>query len=156
MSKDAVSKAGGTLLCFLLLVLSSCRDNDRSLEKTSYRYDSVSAELKRQKAISDSLRGILQNGKETEDFNIYFGREFEDIANPEEFISSELQENSGLIPLDPVLGGTMEFRRIQVLSEDWVYTEYDDGHIKGSAIYRYRLQPGGDLSFELVASHQPK
>ncbi len=154
MNNFAAKKAGILFIGFLLLSRSSCREDNRQLEKMSFENDSLSQELAQQKDIIDSLRKKIKNDKNPELSRVYFGSEFEDIENPEEFITSELKDRPEEIPLDPVLGGTMEFRRIVLLSEEWIYAEYDDGHIMGSAIYRYTLHPKGSLTFELVTSRQ--
>ncbi|WP_424494064.1 hypothetical protein [Salinimicrobium sp. GXAS 041] len=113
----------------------------------------MTKKLEQQTAIIDSLRNNLENDKEQQLFIIYFGKEFEEIENPEEFIVSELRNRPEVIPLDPVLGGTMKFRRVMLLSNEWIYAEYDDGHVQGMALYSYSLNQEGDLDFELVTSH---
>ncbi len=46
-----------------------------------------------------------------------------------------------------VLGGTMEFREVKVITEDWVLAIYDDGHVQGKSIFEYKLQPDGEIEF---------
>ena len=61
-----------------------------------------------------------------------------------------------MINLNPVLGGTMEFREIKVLTREWVLAIYDDGLIQGRAIYRYTLQPDGSVDFKVITSQHPE
>ena len=156
MINRKVKRAGSLFLSFLMVTLISCANEERNLQELNYKYDSVSEALARQKILSDSLQRIVENDENSVHSEIYFGKEFEGIEDPEEFIIRNLQQNPEEIPLDPVLGGTMEFRNIEVLSEDWIFAEYDDGHIRGSAIYLYKLQPDGKINFEILLSKQPE
>ena len=90
------------------------------------------------------------------DLPVYFKKEFDTIDDPRKFVISALQQQTEKIPLDAVLGGNMEFRQIEVLTEDWVMAIYDDGHIQGKSIYEYELQPNGKLKFTEVVSRLPK
>ena len=65
-----------------------------------------------------------------------------------------MRKHPELIPLDPVLGGEMQFRQVKVLTEDWVLASYDDGHIQGKSIFQYKLQPDGTLQFEEIVSQR--
>lgn len=140
-------------LCFL--IFSSCAE-EKKKEMEISKIDSLSVALEEQKEISDSLISVLQKEPiEKESEKIYFGREFDTIPNPEEFIKNSLLQNPEIIPLEPVLGGKMEFRRIEILDEKWVYALYDDGHIQGNALYEYLLNPEGKVEFRLLLSRSP-
>ena len=43
------------------------------------------------------------------------------------------------IPMEPVLGGTMFFSAVKVVSAEYVLAEFEDGHIIGRGIYRFDL-----------------
>ena len=139
---------------FIMIIgFGSCEEENRELRKANRRFDSLTSILEQRKRVSDSLKQLNENGEISKDFPIYFGREFENIKNPEEFVISSLKEHPEMIPLDAVLGGTMEFRQIKVLTDHWVLAHYEDGHVAGESIYSYELQEDGTLDFELVASH---
>ena len=70
----------------------------------------------------------------------------------ENFIVNALRERTDLIPLKPVLGGTMRFVRIQLLGEKWLIADYEDGHIRGRSIYEYRFNEDGEVDFRKIAS----
>ena len=143
----------GMIAIFIMIIgFGSCEEENRELRKANRRFDSLSNILEQRKRVSDSLKQLNENGEITKDFPVYFGREFENIKNPEEFVISSLKEHPEMIPIDPVLGGTMEFRHIKVLTDNWVMAHYDDGHIAGESIYSYKLQGDGTLDFELIAS----
>lgn len=75
-----------------------------------------------------------------------------DTGNPEKFIVNALRERSDLIPLEPVLGGTMRFVKIQLLGEKWIIADYEDGHIRGRSIFSYRFNKDGEITFRRIAS----
>ena len=109
---------------------------------------------------NDSLTGLLK-GEKTKPVDwykpIYDGNNLlrKGIDNPAEFIEKSLKEQPTLIPIKGVLGGTMHFTEIQPLSDEWVIANYEDGHIAGKAIYKYKLNKNGKLEFELLDAIDP-
>lgn len=142
-------------LSLLLFCLVGCKTEDRDLDQRNADVDSLSTELEKQKQQNDSLQRLVENRNESQDIPIYYGREFDSISNPEEFISNTLRQQRDLIPMEGVLGGNMEFRQVEVISEEWVLAIYDDGHIQGKSIFEYELQPDGELKFTEVAFKRP-
>ena len=134
----------------------ACQDNDRQMEDTELMLDSLSRELSEYKKTSDSLEALLERGVLATGFPVFYGPGFDSIENPEEYIANSLKEHPEKIPLDAVLGGTMQFRQVQVLTEDWVLAVYDDGHVQGKSIFEYELQPDGSIEFSHVASRMPQ
>lgn len=116
------------LTVFAVILTISCTDTVE-IEKLQKEIDNLKME-------KDSLIQYLNDKKPAINpwFNSdYEGRRFKKIgvSNPEEFIEKNLRKNPGLIPLEAVLGGTMDYRNIQLLSSKWLIAEYDDGHIQG-------------------------
>ncbi|WP_380754319.1 hypothetical protein [Salinimicrobium flavum] len=144
------------LSLFTLLIVSSCKDEERELENSDASLDSLSQELERYKHQADSLQLLIENGDEAAEYPVYFGRAFDSIDNPKAFVENSLREKPDLIPLEPVVGGTMAFRQVNVLTENWVLGIYDDGHIEGKSIYSYELQPNGELKFTHITSRHPE
>ncbi|WP_156879167.1 hypothetical protein [Salinimicrobium xinjiangense] len=132
-----------------------CKQDDRQLEISRNQADSLSRELVQQREVNDSLRHLIEKNELAAGYPIFFGRKFDTISKPEEYISNALKQQKDKIPLDGVLGGTMEFRLVQVLTEDWVLAIYDDGHIQGKSIYEYELQNDGSIRFSEVVSQLP-
>lgn len=113
------------------------------------------------KTKNDSLTKILTEKKS--DSNYWFDAEYDGdklieigIKNPEEFVENTLREKTELIPLKATLGGTMNFDKIQLLSREWLIADFSDGHIQGSALYKYKLNKKGQLEFELLNSIEPE
>ena len=144
------------ILSLIFTSFLACQDNEGQMEETELKLDSLSQELTEYKRKSDSLKQLLERGDLATGFPVFYGKEFDTIENPEEFIANQLKEHPEKIPMDAVLGGTMQFRQIQVLTEDWVLAVYDDGHVQGSSIFEYELQPDGSLEFSHVASRMPE
>lgn len=143
-------------LLFLSLTILSCNDRERDMEDRELQLDSLSRELAKYKRTSDSLKALIEKGDIAADYPLFFGKKFDSIENPEEFIKNSLKQQPEKIPLKPKVGGTMAFREVKVLTEDWVLGTYDDGHVQGKSIYKYRLKPDGTLNFTLIASREPQ
>lgn len=143
-------------LILLLLLFTGCQDKEREMEDTEMRLDSLSQELAKYKKTSDSLKALIEKGDIAANYPIYFGKEFDSIEDPKEFIKAALKKQPERIPLEPVVGGSMQFREVKVLTNDWVLGIYDDGHIQGKSIYSYKLQPDGRLKFTHVTSAEPE
>jgi hypothetical protein len=144
------------VLSIIFSSLLGCQDNDREMEETEVMLDSLSRELSEYKQKSDSLKGLLERGDLATGYPVYYGKAFDSIENPEEYIAGQLKEHPEKIPMDAVLGGTMQFRQVQVLTEDWVLAVYDDGHVQGKSIFEYELLPDDDIEFSHVASRMPE
>ena len=151
------------LLILTSLFLFSC--NEKKLSETDQPETDPTENLK---IIIDSLR--IENDSLIELLSVerpesnywydplYDGKNLlqKGISNPAEFIENSLREQSELMPLKGVLGGTMRFGKIQPLGCQWVIAYYDDGHIEGRAIYKYKLNKKGKLEFELLDSMEPE
>lgn len=142
-------------LAFLFLTslcIIGCQTVDRT-ENLQTKVDSLKME-------NDSLAKLI-NGQKPET-NYWFHAQYDGgkliksgVENPEEFIENSLRENTELIPLKPVLGGTMNFGKVQILSSEWLIASFDDGHVEGRAIYKYKLNDKGELEFELLNAMLP-
>lgn len=144
---------------FLIL---SCKDTNEKPEnlpdktdQLTFKNDSLKKEVQLLKTLNDSLMKI-ENVPE----NYWFIPEYngahltrQGITNPEKFVESALQKRTDLIPSEAVLGGTMNFGKIQLLGNKWVIADYNNGHIQGRAIYEYLLNDKKVLEFRVLASN---
>lgn len=110
---------------------------------------------------NDSLSKVFR--KERRESNYWFNADYDGgaliesgISNPAEFIEKEFRKRTELIPSKAVLGGTMHFGTIQLLSREWLIADFNDGHIQGRAIYSYKLNEKGQLEFELLNAIEPE
>ncbi|WP_029033709.1 hypothetical protein [Salinimicrobium terrae] len=152
--KSYLSKRG--FLILFLVFFTGCKNDDREIQVDNSKIDSLSLELSRQEQLNDSLLSLRETAQNSIDHTVYFGKEFENINDPEEHIIEALKQQEDLIPIKAVLGGTMEFREVQVITEDWVLAVYDDGHVQGKSIYEYALQDNGEVKFIEITSKLPK
>ena len=147
-------------ISFLLLsslLLLSCADDNKNLELESLndRIDSISKALEEEKELSDSLQSVFASKDSIEGgYPIFFGKKYDGIQDPADFIKNQLRNQPERIPLSPAVGGTMAFRKIDIISEKWLLAIYDDGHVQGKAIMEYELQPNGTVKYTVVATQE--
>lgn len=70
-----------------------------------------------------------------------------------------LARHPGLIPFGGVLGGRMGFydtTRIVVLNDEWVFADFEDGHIGGHGIFQFDVRPGGRIVWKRVTAKLDK
>lgn len=75
------------------------------------------------------------------------------LTDPVNQLRSDLEAHGSLIPMKGVLGGTMGFydrEGVVLLPGGYVYAPGDDGHILVHAILRYRVEPGGKITWALI------
>ena len=131
------------LLLFLSLLIFGCTDVNDNKDLLS--------EINDLKTENDSLKKRLED-KQPQLNNWYDGSlpMESGIENVEAYIEKKLRERTELIPTNPVLGGSMQFRDIQLLSNEWLIADFEDGHIQGKAIYKYQLTDSTQVEFELL------
>jgi len=142
------------ILLILPFILLSCNNSDIS------QINEMETEIHQLKAQNDSLIKILS--ERIPDTNYWFNPHYDSgkfthlgIENPDEFIKNALREKPELIPADAVLGGTMYFGNIQLLSDKWLIAEFEDGHIYGRAIFQYQLNKENNPEFKLLLVDVP-
>lgn len=126
------------------------------MNEENARLDSLSVKLHKQELKNDSLNRLLEKSDLAGGYKIFFGRKFDSIQNPETYVTEALGQQKELIPLKAVLGGTMDYRKVQLLTEDWLLAIYDDGHVQGKTIFEYDIQPDGKIIFKEIATKRPK
>lgn len=77
------------------------------------------------------------------------------IDEPLEAMRIALMQRPDLIEHEPVLGGTFFFLEdsVRLLSDRYVYAEFEDGHVMGRALLAYELSPDGGITLELIDSY---
>lgn len=139
-----------TRLLIFVLIFQSCSSTDTE------RINLLEKENDDLKTKVDSLNQLLDEEQTLS--NDWFDSELIDsqflhlgITRPKEFIAQSLREKQELIPIQGVLGGEMNFDKIQPIGWDWVIADYHDGHVYGMALYKYQFNDVGELTFELIA-----
>ena len=145
------------LLFLSSLFLLSCADDKTApeLEVLRHQVDSLSLALEQEQQINDSLQlRITAVDSTAGGYPLFFGKKYEGVDDPVQFIKNQLRNQPDKIPLSPVLGGNMEFRKIDIISEKWLLAIYDDGHVQGKAIMEYDLQQDGSVKYTVVATQE--
>lgn len=151
-----------TILLIIGIFAFSCKKEVKQTEnlpdktaQLTIKNDSLKKEIQLLKSLNDSLINISQDEK-----NYWFIPEYngshltrQGITNPEKFVENALRKRADLIPFEAVLGGTMNYGKIQLLGNKWVIADYSDGHIQGRSIYEYRLNDKTMLTFKILASN---
>ncbi len=149
------------IFIFISLCIFGCAETQK--EKSTSIDDLLKTRVDSLKAVNDSLSLQLstytQAQKANQESNYWFNANYEGkkflqkgIEDPETFIENSLRKQTDLIPMEGVLGGTMHFGKIQILSSEWLIAEFEDGHIQGKAIYKFNLNPDGEIEFELLSA----
>jgi hypothetical protein len=71
-------------------------------------------------------------------------------------LAADLHRHPELIPYKGVHGGTMGFYEaasVRVLGPRWVVAPFEDGHIAGKALLRYRIRSDGKVDWQLLRSY---
>jgi hypothetical protein len=78
------------------------------------------------------------------------------LADPARMLRESLIRRTDLIPFEGVLGGRMQFvpSGIAVLSPEWVYARFEDGHVGGSCLLAYDILPRGEIVWRRLAARQ--
>ncbi len=143
-----------------LLFIVGCKQADRT-EILQTKVDSLQTKVDSLQFKNDSLsQGVRTTQPES---NYWFNADYDGdvlvdsgIPNPAEFVETEFRKRTDLIPTKAVMGGTMRFGTVQLLSREWLIADFDDGHIQGRALYSYKLNDTGQLEFKLLNAIQPE
>lgn len=137
----------------LLLLLVGCNHSNENTEMQS-QIDALKSEKDSLTNLQQQLQNRIDSINNTSDFwfkNQVDGRKLLNagIENPRKYIIQSLKQQPELIPLEPVLGGKMTFRKVKLLGEGCLIAYYEDGHKAGRSIYSYTFSDD-NLNFELV------
>jgi hypothetical protein len=76
------------------------------------------------------------------------------LKNPGEDILDDLMKQSRLIKFEPQPGVSWRFDRNEtiILSNRWVFTKFDEGHMLGSMLLQYSVN-NGSITWEAISQH---
>lgn len=72
------------------------------------------------------------------------------LNDPIKDISANLSGRTDLIPQKAVLGGKMKFEELLLLSPDYAYAAYSDGHITGHMILKFNVTNEGKIDWQVI------
>ena len=144
------------VLLSIALISISCSDKEKKSENSSAQFDSLNTRIEKLKNENSSLRKDLMD--KTAEINYWYANDFEGrklmdqgIINPAEYIADQLKNQPEIIPMKAVLGGKMHFLNVQILGREWIIADYEDGHVLGKAIFKYKVGKDGKVDFELIS-----
>lgn len=144
------------VLLSIALISISCSDKEKKSENSSAQFDSLNTRIEKLKNENSFLRKDLMD--KTAEINYWYANDFEGrklidqgIINPAEYIADQLKNQPEIIPMKAVLGGKMHFLNVQILGREWIIADYEDGHVLGKAIFKYKVGKDGKVSFELIS-----
>lgn len=142
-----------TFLALTLLLILSCSNNNAN--------ESLLQEIIELQIQNDSLMEIVMEKEEhlnSSKTPQWFYPETDarkllesGIENPEAYIKNALLEKTDLIPMDAVLGGTMHYNNIQLLGDQWLIADFEDGHVYGKVIVKYTIGENNEVAFKIIA-----
>lgn len=139
-----------------LFSLIGCAEVEKKPEATTAEIDSLNIKIEKLRNENSSLRKELMD--KTAETNYWYANDFEGrklmdqgIINPAEYIADQLKEQPEIIPMKAVLGGKMHFLNVQILGREWIIADYEDGHVLGKAIFKYRVGKDGNVTYELIS-----
>jgi hypothetical protein len=76
------------------------------------------------------------------------------LKDPVNELRHDLVLHPELIPYKGILGGTMGFTNdsIALLSTQWAFARFEDGHIAGRCLLSFEVGPGGRISWKVIAA----
>jgi hypothetical protein len=77
------------------------------------------------------------------------------LEDPATELLADLAKRPELLPYRGSLGGTMRIWPGQstVLSREWVYAYFEDGHRAGHALFAYTVDDSGGIRWQRLAAH---
>jgi len=107
----------------------------------------LEASLDHRKEEARALRGMFL------DDYVIEGLQRAGLSDPVQQLRKDLRKHPELIPFKGVLGGTMGFYRdsgIALLNHRWVFAEFDDGHVGGSCLLEFAIQPDSTIKWSAI------
>jgi hypothetical protein len=137
-----------------IAILSSCKQDNEKVRILEARLvvqsDSISLYQKR----IDTLQKLAEKWQDMAPYELdeseldaYIKAGFK---NPATEIIADLDSKPALIPYKAVLGGTMRYGKIILLSPKHALAYVDDGHIGGYVVYTFRLEKNKQIKWTVL------
>jgi len=134
-----IERTAWVLLTGLLFWLWNGADRDAT--DLSHLLEDQHATFERQTAQLDSLAVVLSSTPDPKDLEL----------------KRDLMSKPEVITVPGVLGGSMRIHTesdIRILSDSWVYAQFDDGHIQAAGLFEYTRARDGSIRWKLLESRQ--
>lgn len=121
-----------------LAQITQLQDELKTIEKL---YDAQEIEY-------NGLIEIIEKYKE-DDLTLLMYLEDDGISDLS-IIENSLMNDSDVLELQGVLGGTMTIYKVEVLTDRWAFAYAEDGHISGYGLYEYTVNAVDDISWTRI------
>jgi Skp family chaperone for outer membrane proteins len=135
-------------------------DFSKKLEDSSKEYkkelDALKEQLGTKQKELDSLKQQLNSKQKELDSvpkldQLYIDKySRRNLSDPQKVIVEDLMKRVDLIPQKAVLGGVMKIENVALLSPDYAYATYSDGHILGHMILKFYVSNDGKIDWQLI------
>jgi len=120
--------------------------NSLKLEESSKEYKKELDSLKQQ--LNDKQKELDNAPKLNQLYvNLYKKK---NLSDPVKEITEDLMKRKDLIPEKAVLGGVMKIENVALLSPDYAYATFSDGHILGHMILKFYISKEGNIDWQLL------
>ncbi|GAU78502.1 hypothetical protein [Fusibacter sp. 3D3] len=135
----------------LTLKTSSTAQTDQLNESVIKLQDELDALTTEHSTLSQSYEALLIKLPIIDEFELSLIEKM-GITDPNQ-LSEDLMNKPELIPYEGVLGGTMAFTQVYLISDQWAFAKFEDGHIMGSGLYQYKVGSDHSITWELVKAN---
>jgi hypothetical protein len=144
--------SAAALLLVAILALASTFVHRSRLTGYTERERLLRSEMDSVKVYLDRLAELLEEKPGLSSLDVERMKD-RGLKDPVDDIKASLREKRELIPYEGVMGGTMDFYEIHVLTPRWVLAYFEDGHVGGYMLLEYDVSEDGKVSWELIRAH---
>jgi hypothetical protein len=140
---------GLLLVLVVILALAGVVITRRQQAGQTDRLQILQGELDSLKVYLDHLGSVLRSRPGLSSSEILRFRE-KGLEDPVAEIKESLQKQKELIPVEGVVGGTMDFHETHILTSRWVLAYFEDGHVGGHMLLEYDVSDEGEISWKFI------
>lgn len=146
-----------TIQLFVIYVISLQKTwYEQKLKDAMERLHVLDAEVEYLKSVA-----LPQTGKQISGNSLLSAAELsilrsQGLQDPVKDITTNLIRNRDIIPYPGMAGGRMSFynaRNIYILSGNWVFAVFEDGHVTGKILLEYNIDDNGNISWKVIDSY---
>jgi hypothetical protein len=113
--------------------------------------------LKENYNLKNSIEEIKKKSEEDQELSKWAIADFKKsgLKDPIHDIKADLMSHPELLPYEGVLGGRMGFYSEKDIKfiYDSVFASFEDGHIGGFMVFKYKVSSGGKISWKVLYSY---
>jgi len=115
---------------------------DNNIKENEKELNSLNQQLSNKQKELDSVPKLSQYS-----ISLYKSK---NLSDPQNNIAEDLIKRTDLVPQKAELGGTMKIENVVLLSPDFAYATYSDGHILGHMVLKFYVSKEGKIDWQLL------